>query len=354
MYFLKSKFFDVYNNIAYQNCFVCDFKSIFIFGYPTVTPIKFSCPHSIKPSEMTFGSSPTYLTLSFSVSTILSATSVYIFFKLLKEPDSLKSFLLFNEFTMFLCTFSMMYCTILRVNEKVKELQGIAEVCKHAQTNGLILLNVKFVRKVKIFSYVVIMTFLGIQLLAVLYFFCEDSYTMVAFKNYLYNTIFLLEGTLVVHFNSIMMLYTHIFRKISGEISSVLKIRLLQCSNIINAQFLNIQEIDEDVLLKYRSEADIEKDLQKLRKLHTSAFWTYKQLNNFINPSFLMWWMCIISSTTVNIYLVIQCFIYQWDLDYMTKMKILKTFIDMMSIYVFFYLAEITATVVSPQFYFSE
>lgn len=352
MNFLKSKFFDVYNEIAYKNCFVCDFKSIFVFGCSTVTPIKSSCPHSSKPSQMNFGSSPVYLGLSFLVSTILSATCVYIFCKLLREQDSLQRFLLFNEFTMFLCAVSMMYCTIIRIYEKVKELQGIAEVCKHAEANGLVLLDGKFVRKVNFFAYIVIWTFLAIQLLSVLYFFYH-SYTMVAFKNFLYNTIFLLEGTLVAHFNSFMMLYTHIFRKISRAILSVLKIRLMQCPNIIDAQFLNIQELEGDVLITHtvsHSETNVEKQIQKLRKLHSSAFWTYKQLNNFMNPSFLMWCVSITSSTTVNIYLVIQCLIYQWDLDYMTKMKILKTYIDMVSIYVFFYLAEITATVVSLQF----
>lgn len=353
MTFLKSAFFNVYDSIAYKNCFVCDFKVVFVFGCLTLAPIKFNCPHSSTPTEIKFEPSRICLMTVSLIVTISGAAMVYVFWELLTEPDSFQCFILFNELSIFFCAFIMLLGVILKITEKARELQGIVEISKRATTHGLVLIDDKFVRKVKLFAYPVILLFTTTQFFAMLYFWYENSYTASSLITLLYNTIFLMEGTLVVHFVPLLMLYPLVFKKLSAEIRSTLKIRLLLCENLSQERFLKLLEAEETILIKHTSQINMENKLQGLRNLYTSAFWNYKQHNKYINPTFLVWWLTITASTIVTVYLLIQCMIYERSLDFLTKLRILKVFVNMASVCIFFYLAEMTSNVVSAWFLYT-
>lgn len=325
----------------FQNCLVCVFRPAFYFGYTGITAIKFSCDHSQRPVSFTLERS----WLSTGISATLFVSNIAVGFlnvnELFEDHEDIRgNFLLIGTIAIHFLAAYLFSIGATSAQKKINELRGIAELTKYCENAGFILFEESFVRMAHKVTYIFIISFVLLEIFSVTHFALKGDFSSSAFLILCTKTCIFMQGTVSTHYMLLQLVLLHMFQRILNEIKftveSRLRIRLIKVDLIIKGH--------QNVIRSFIAR------ITKLRRIYESAYLNFIEIDNIMNPAFLIWWNMILSINVVCAYVFLNSIIFQTPLDLEQLLYILQHCGTLIGLIIFLIMMEVIADVVSSLF----
>lgn len=332
------------------NCFVCCFKQVLKFGCIGMTPLRFNCPHSEKPSEVYFKKSRFLVSASVLVS-ILITISLFDDFRSFwySKMTLAETLMLVNETMLCLCTSLMFITSFIKGSKKCLELQSICEIIQDGERRGIIFFKPNFGKVAAYSAYASITAFFITQSLSVLHFLIQDDYDITTLKIFITDCVLPLELSLSLHYVLLILLFQHMFRRIFLQIKFALSKPLQYNLGITSTSESDytLSSAEEIICAEYSRRSTLVQQLTELRRIYSSIFFNYSFTQDFMSPSVLVWWVTLILSLTITNFLVIKCNQELKEFGILYVFRSLKGYVDFVMMIMYLTLMESTTKVVS-------
>lgn len=332
-------------------CFVCYFKPSLIFGSIGVTPLSCSCPHSSNTQNVTFRRSTFLASMSALTCILVILTSVDIVRDFLNSDLSpVESLMMTNDIVLCFCGAIMVFTSFLMIVQKAVELQGLAEIIHDAEKRGIVFLDQKFVRANTIMTYAGIVGVIILEAATITRFVLEGNFDIPAVRTLISDTMYLLQGTIVVHFHNVMSVFIHLWERVFMQIKYGLKKNFAEDEESIDQFECVIDQFEEKECHDYASDKTLGEQLKELHRMCSSIFISYTEVHNFMSPTFVIWWTTVTISVTIKHVIMVKCIQYQITFGMPFIIRTLKCYVDLTTTAIFFHLVERIANVVSYNF----
>lgn len=334
-------------------CFVCFFKPALVFCSLTVTPLRYTCPHGKKPSKISFETSPIHAFISFLLCVTVTGVLVETIRDVFTTPDLSvhESYLAADDVLMNTCASSLYFISFLLISQKAVEMQSFAEIVHDGEQQGLVYLDAKFVKNNTYIMYVSIMSLVLMQAATMITFVLEGVFTRTRIRILFSDTIELLEGCLVLHYYNLMITFPRVFARLFLQAKYALKNRLDEDEEVIKTLECSFTPEEENDCQKFVSSGSLEQELRDLRRIYSSITLSYLQVEKYLSPTFLIWWLTMCFSVTIKAIICIKCIEFGIEFTFAYVMRMIKIAFDLVTVVVFFQLVETVATMVSYAIY---
>lgn len=325
----------------FQNCLVCVFRPAFYFGYTGITAIKFSCDHSQRPVSFSLERS----WLSTGISACLFVSNVAVGFlnvnALFEDREDIRNnFLLVSTIAIHFLAAYLFSIGATVPKKKINELRGIAEITKYCETAGFILFEESFVRMAHNVTYTFIISFVLLEVFSITHFALKGEFSCNAFLILCTKTCIFMQGTVSTHYMLLQLVLLNMFQRILAEIKITVENRL------------NNKDIKTDLTVK--ADQNVSRSfvarIQQLRRIYESAYLNFIEIDNLMNPAFLIWWNMILSINVVCAYVFLNSIVFQKPLDLEQLLYILQHCGTLIGLIIFLIMMEFIADVVSYLF----
>lgn len=318
----------------FRNCLICLFRPAFYFGCTGITAIKFRCDHS--------GSSVAVFLERSILSTFISITLLiinivfgYLNILTLSEKEILtrEDVLVLNAAAIHFIAAYLLWTGAYKAQNKIREIRGIAELTKACEGAGLILFDDQFARMAHYIVYAFIAVFASLEVSTIYYMAAiNKDFSLKAFERLWTNTCIFMQGTISTHYMLLQLVMIRLFQKIVIEI----KLTAQQRFNGIE-----VSKQDQDMREPFSSR------LRSLHRIYQSAYLNFMELNNFIDPAFLIWWNIVLIANVVCAYVLLNSIMMHEPLELQSMFFLLLHYGTLLGLISFLILMGTLAGVVS-------
>lgn len=332
----------------FHACFVCYFKPSLIFGSIGVTPLSSRCPHSANTQTVTFKKSQFLATTSALTILLLVLTCIDIVRDFLNSNLSrVDSLQMANDIVLCSCAALMVFTSFLMIEQKETELQALAEIIHDAERRGMVFLDKKFVKANTIMTYAGIVGVIILEVATVIRFVIEGQYDIPSVRTLISDTMYLLQGTIVVHYHNITSVFIHMWERLFMQVRYCLKKNFDQNDENIEQFEHAIDPLEEKECSLFASGKFLEDQMTELRRMYSSIYLSYTEVHNFMSPTFVIWWTTVTISVTIKHVIMVKCIQYQITYGLPFIIRTIKCYVDLTTTVIFFQLVEKIANVVS-------
>lgn len=193
-----------------QTCFVCYFKPTLIFASIGVTPLTGSCPHSSGTPNVSYRRSPFLASICAIVCILVILTAIGTARDFMAaDLHGVESLMMANDIVLCFCVAVMVFISFVMIPQKAIELQALAEIVHDAEKRGIVFLQGKFVKINTVLTYVGMVGVVVLEAATVARFVVEGNFDVPSVRTLISDTIYLLQGCLVVHYHNVLSLFLH-------------------------------------------------------------------------------------------------------------------------------------------------
>lgn len=320
---------------SFQNCLICLFRPAFYFGFTGITAIKFSCDHSRPPVTVFLERS---ILSTFIAITLLIINIVFGYLNILtlldKEILTREDVLVLNAAAIHFIAAYLLWTGAGKAQKKIKEIRGIAELAKACEGAGFILFDDKFTRMAHYVVYAFIAVFASLEVSTICYMAAMNrDFSLKAFERLATDTCIFMQGTISTHYMLLQLVLIRLFQKIVVEIKLTAQRRF--DGNVEGSKY------DQAVRGSFSSR------LRTLHRIYQSAYLNFMELNNFINPAFLIWWNIVLIANVVCAYVLLNSIMMHEPLELQNMFFLLLHYGTLLGLISFLILMGTLADVVS-------
>lgn len=297
----------ILNNVA-SDCLVCTLRVIFSMGMLSGSyAISFKCPHSRNPVA----------TPKFLESKVLLLSSLIVVLPLIIHIGfcayELSSLSVKDEWNIIaklaiiftnIESFGFAIPSIIKYKEKLTELNGLNSIIENRKFYGIhTLLTKEMARRFIIECYLIVIGFMIVNTWVT----AKLILSKPAFEpstDFCFRVAITLANNYIQYFGSLQLMLTNqlyrcLFRRCFQQIKSVLRRR--------NLELLKHKEsfLIKEIIVALPENMPFEENIKRLRDLYTSLVHNYRQLNKFIFPSVLIWWLVTTIMYIINSYVTV-------------------------------------------------
>lgn len=329
-------------------CFVCFFKPTLVLGSIVVAPLTCNCPHSSNPSrgvEYRVSQSLRFLAALLCCSVILTLyVNVQEF--LSNELSIVEKYLMVNDILLCVVATLLFVIASIQVSAKLVELQCIAEVIEDAEKRGIIFLDSNFVKKNMTMFYGGVGFIATLETIVTIRFLMKGDFDLSSVRFYISDSIFFIQGFLAIHYHNVQIVYPCCFKRVFKQVKFALKQRLDVSEEIVD-DLEGLTTAEETECLVYSSKRTFEEQLKDLRRMYSSIVFCYKESENFMNPSHIIFMIGAFASFTIKQVVLIKCIEYQLEFDLQDILSLIRPYVFLSTTAIWTFLVEMTTNVVS-------
>lgn len=232
--------------------------------------------------------------------------------------------LLLGAITVHFIAAYMMLVGVFNTKMKITELDGLAHIVRDCEKAGFVLLDDVFVRRAHGVVYAFIVGFALLEIFAIVVFVLLGDYSLDAFRRLCTDTCIFMHGPMSAHYTLLLFLLMHIFRVVLSEIDQTMEDRLEDCNH-----------------------RNFSAKIRRLHRIYESVYLNYKEIDNFMNPAFLIWWNTCTVINVVCAYVLIKSIMIEEPLELASVFFVLLHYGCALALIIFAIIMEFIANVVS-------
>lgn len=204
-----------------------------------------------------------------------------------------EDFLVWNAAAIHFLAAYLLWIGAFNVQMKIKELRGIAQLTAVCEDAGLILFDESFAKMAHYIVYISIVAFVSLELLVIIVVAINKDYSLKIFKRLWTDTSIFMQCTINTHYMLLQLVMIRLFQKLLAEIKCTTE-------KLFDGKTAWPRNDEDSIKQSFSSR------LQILHRLYQGAYLSFMDLNNFINPAFLIWWNVVLIGNIVCAYILIN------------------------------------------------
>lgn len=331
-------------NTEISDCIACVLSPILRGGCVCgPSPLIISCPHSKPPTvTATFARSKILLSMLTLSIVLIIASVTFTIWDIHSAETFNKKVLLVTEVMFSLLTTIIDISSLLKINQKLTELNGLSAIVNQRYYYGLgILIDSKGTKRFQWLSYIMICISYVAIINFSLYTFLQETKTnliLTTLKAFALALVTLSQSMLFNQYCASILLYRLLYKKCFNQVKIVLK------QNLSKLEENNPQTSETRRTLKRLS---LEQNLKRLRLFCMSLNVNNRQLNLFMQPSMLFGFIVGGVMLVFNCYTVVLIHSKVLEADPLIEMR---SFASALSLIIFLYIVDYAHNVVSNYF----